>query len=99
MIHLRPRLAIAASSLLILCASHKSSAQETPAQQTSGTKQSAEARLKAVAKPKASGPAQDVIDTLSATHRFEQTAISLTAKKSPGSRTSSPSEASPPATR
>jgi dipeptidyl aminopeptidase/acylaminoacyl peptidase len=81
MIHLRPCLAIAASSLLILCASHSSIAQETPPQQTSGTKQSAEARLKAVAKPKASGPAQDVIDTLSATHRFEQTAISPDSKK------------------
>jgi dipeptidyl aminopeptidase/acylaminoacyl peptidase len=77
----RPRLAIAASSLLILCATHRSFAQETPAQQTSGTKQSAEARLKAVAKPKASSAAQDVIDTLSATHRFEQTAISPDGKK------------------
>jgi dipeptidyl aminopeptidase/acylaminoacyl peptidase len=81
MIHLRPRLAIAASSLLILCASHRSFAQETSPQETSGTKQSAEARLKAVAKPKASGAAQDVIDTLSATHRFEQTAISPDGKK------------------
>jgi len=81
MIHLRPCLAIAASSLLILCASHSSIAQETPPQQTSGTKQSAEARLKAVAKPKASGPAQDVINTLSTTHRFEQTAISPDGKK------------------
>ena len=77
----RPRLAIAASSLLILCASHRSFAQETPPQETSGTKQSAEARLKAVAKPNASGPAQDVINTLSATHRFEQTAISPDGKK------------------
>jgi dipeptidyl aminopeptidase/acylaminoacyl peptidase len=81
MTYLRPRLALAASSLLILCASHRSFAQETPPQQTSGTKQSAEARLKAVAKPNASGPAQDVIDTLSATHRFEQTAISPDGKK------------------
>jgi dipeptidyl aminopeptidase/acylaminoacyl peptidase len=77
----RPRLAIAASSLLILCATHRSFAQETPAQQTSGTKQSAEARLKAIAKPNASGPAQDVIDTLSATHRFEQTAMSPDGKR------------------
>jgi|HubBroStandDraft_6_1064221.scaffolds.fasta_scaffold01517_4 dipeptidyl aminopeptidase/acylaminoacyl peptidase len=81
MTYLRPRLALAASSLLILCTPHRSFAQETPTQQTSGTKQSAEARLKAVAKPKASGPAQDVIDTLSATHRFEQTAISPDGKK------------------
>jgi dipeptidyl aminopeptidase/acylaminoacyl peptidase len=81
MTYLRPRLALAASLLLILCSPHRSFAQETPPQQTSGTKQSAEARLKAVAKPKASGPAQDVIDTLSATHRFEQTAISPDGKK------------------
>ncbi len=77
----RARLAIAASSLVILCGSQRSFAQETPPQETSGTKQSAEARLKAVAKPKASGAAQDVIDTLSATHRFEQTAISPDGKK------------------
>jgi dipeptidyl aminopeptidase/acylaminoacyl peptidase len=82
MTRLRARLAIAASSLLTLCAAHPAFAQETPAsQQTSGTKQSAEARLKAVAKPRASGPAQDAINTLSATHRFEQTAISLDGKK------------------
>jgi dipeptidyl aminopeptidase/acylaminoacyl peptidase len=81
MIHLRPRLAIAASSVLILCGSHRSFAREAPSQETSGTKQSAEARLKAVAKPKASGAAQDVIDTLSATHRFEQAAISPDGKK------------------
>jgi dipeptidyl aminopeptidase/acylaminoacyl peptidase len=81
MIHLRPRLAIASFSLLILFAPNASSAQETPPQETSGTKQSAEARLKAVAKPKASGAAQDVIDTLSVTHRFEQTAISPDGKK------------------
>ncbi len=81
MIHLRPRLAIAASSLLILCCAHQAVAQETTAEQTSGTKQSAEARLAASAKPKASGPAEDVINTLSATHRFEQTAISPDGKK------------------
>src|SRR3984957_2795644 len=81
MIHLRPRLTIAPASLLIVFAAHRSAAQESPAQQTSGTKQSAEARLKAVAKPKASAPAQDVIDTLSATHRFEQAAISPDGKK------------------
>ncbi|HEY6384396.1 MAG TPA: hypothetical protein VIX91_01800, partial [Candidatus Acidoferrum sp.] len=77
----RPRLAIAASSLLILYAAHRSFAQETPAQETSGTKQSAEARLAASAKPKASGPAEDLLNTLSATHRFEQTAISPDGKK------------------
>jgi dipeptidyl aminopeptidase/acylaminoacyl peptidase len=77
----RSKLAIAASFLLILCTAHRSLAQETSPQQTSGTKQSAEARLKAVAKPKASGPAQDIINTLAATHRFEQAAISPDGKK------------------
>jgi dipeptidyl aminopeptidase/acylaminoacyl peptidase len=81
MTHVRTRLAVAAASLSILSAAHRSFAQETPPQQTSGTKQSAEARLKAVAKPKASGPAQDIINTLAATHRFEQTAISPDGKK------------------
>jgi dipeptidyl aminopeptidase/acylaminoacyl peptidase len=81
MTRLGPRLAIAASTLLILCIAHRAVAQETAAPQTSGTKQSAEARLKAVAKPNASGPAQDVINTLSATHRFEQAAISPDGKK------------------
>jgi len=81
MTRLRARLAIAASSLLILCAAHPTFSQESPAQQSSGTKQSAEARLAAVAKPNASGPAQDILNTLSATHRFEQTAISPDGKK------------------
>ena len=81
MTRLRARLAIAASSLLILCAAHPTFSQESPAQQTSGTKQSAEARLAAVAKPNASGPAQDILNTLSATRRFEQTAISPDGKK------------------
>src|SRR5580692_2272300 len=81
MIQFRSRLTIAASSLLILCAAHSAFAQETPAPKTSGTKQSAEARLAAAAKPKAAGPAQDVINTLSATHRFEQAAISPDGKK------------------
>jgi dipeptidyl aminopeptidase/acylaminoacyl peptidase len=81
MTRLGPRLATVASSLLMLCAAHRAAAQETSAQQSSGTKQSAEARLKAVAKPNASGPAQDVINTLSATHRFEQAAISPDGKK------------------
>jgi dipeptidyl aminopeptidase/acylaminoacyl peptidase len=77
----RSKLALAASSLLILCVSHSAFAQETPAAQTSGTKQSAEARLAAAAKPKAAGPAQDVINTLAATHRFEQAAISPDGKR------------------
>lgn len=81
MTRLRPLLAVASSSLLILCAAHRAFAQETAAPKTSGTKQSAEARLAAAAKPKAAGPAQDVINTLSATHRFEQAAISPDGKK------------------
>jgi dipeptidyl aminopeptidase/acylaminoacyl peptidase len=81
MTRLRSLLAIAASSLLIFCAALRAFAQETPAQQTSGTKQSAEARLAAGAKPKASATAEDVIKTLSATHRFEQAAISPDGKK------------------
>jgi dipeptidyl aminopeptidase/acylaminoacyl peptidase len=81
MIRQRARQAIAASSLLILGVARQSFAQEAPAQQSSGTKQSAEARLKAAAKPTPSGPAQDVINTLAATHRFEQTAISPDGKK------------------
>ena len=81
MARLRLLLAIAASSLLIFCVALRAFAQETPAQQTSGTKQSAEARLAAGAKPKASATAEDVIKTLSATHRFEQTAISPDGKK------------------
>jgi dipeptidyl aminopeptidase/acylaminoacyl peptidase len=81
MTRLRPRLAIAASSLLVLSAAHRAFAQEAPAQQSSGTKQSAEARLAAGAKPQASATAEDAIKTLSATHRFEQTAISPDGKK------------------
>src|SRR6202795_5053353 len=78
---LRPRLAMAASSLLVFSAAHRAFAQEAPAEQTSGTKQSAEARLAAGAKPKASATADDVIKTLSATQRFEQTAISPDGRK------------------
>jgi dipeptidyl aminopeptidase/acylaminoacyl peptidase len=81
MTQFRRRLAIAASSLLILFTAQRSFAQEAAAQQTSGTKQSAEARLAAASKPKASGPAQEVINTLAATHRFEQAAISPDGKK------------------
>jgi dipeptidyl aminopeptidase/acylaminoacyl peptidase len=85
MTYLRPRLAIATSSLLVFSVAHRSfaqqSAQESSAQQTSGTKQSAEARLAAGAKPKASATAENVIKTLSATHRFEQAAISPDGKK------------------
>ncbi|MGC1483213.1 MAG: hypothetical protein WA789_05425, partial [Candidatus Acidiferrum sp.] len=73
---LRPQLAIGAALLLFFFAGH-----QTSARQTSGTKQSAEARLAAAAKPKASATAQEVVDTLSATHRFEQAAISPDGKK------------------
>src|SRR4029077_18622537 len=80
------RLDIAASAMFILFFARRAFAQETPAQatpaqQTSGTQRSAEARLAAGAKPKASGRAEDVINTLSATHRFEQAAISPDGKK------------------
>jgi dipeptidyl aminopeptidase/acylaminoacyl peptidase len=81
MTRLRPRLAIAASSLFVFFAAHRVFAQEAPAEPTSGTKQSAEARLAAGAKPKASATAEDVIKTLSATHRFEQAAIAPDGKK------------------
>src|SRR5580700_10855856 len=81
MTRLRPRLAIAASSLLIFSAAERALAQEAPAEQSSGSKQSAEARLAAGAKPQASATAGDVIKTLSDTHRFEQTAISPDGKK------------------
>jgi dipeptidyl aminopeptidase/acylaminoacyl peptidase len=81
MTHLRLRLAIAASSLLFFFQANTSFAQVSPAQETSGTRQSAEARLAAAAKPKASGAAQDAINTLAATHRFEQAAISPDGKK------------------
>ncbi|MGB6597383.1 MAG: hypothetical protein WBE70_09690, partial [Candidatus Acidiferrum sp.] len=70
------RLALAAASLVILCAPLRISAQAT-----AGTKQSAETRLAAAANPRPSGPAQDVVNLLSATHRFEQAAISPDGKK------------------
>ena len=76
MTHLQSRLAIGAASLLVLCATNRISAQES-----SGTRKSAEARLAAAAKPKPPSPAEEVVNTLSATHRFEQTAISPDGKK------------------
>jgi dipeptidyl aminopeptidase/acylaminoacyl peptidase len=51
------------------------------AQEKSGTKKSVEARLKAQEKPKAAAPLDDVIQTLFATHHFEQVAISPDGKK------------------
>ncbi|MGC1089981.1 MAG: S9 family peptidase, partial [Candidatus Acidiferrum sp.] len=51
------------------------------AQEASHSKQSAEARLAAASKPKVSTPADEAIEILSATHRFEQTAISPDGKK------------------
>jgi dipeptidyl aminopeptidase/acylaminoacyl peptidase len=77
----RARPAIVAAALLIFFTTQNLFVQETAPQQTSGSKQSAEARLKAVAKPNASGSSQEVINTLSATHRFEQAAISRDGKK------------------
>lgn len=72
----RSRTAIAATTLLILCTSRSASAQET-----TGSQKAAEARLAAAAKPKASAPAQDAVNLLSATRRFEQAAISPDGKK------------------
>ena len=69
-------LAAAAIPLLLLCATHNSLAQER-----SGTKQSVEARLAAAQKAKTAAPLNDVIKTLFAAHRFEQTAISPDGKK------------------
>ena len=73
---LRYRLASATASLLLLSAPLSISAQES-----GGTRKSAEARLAAAAKPKPSTPVEEVVNTLSATHRFEQTAISPDGKK------------------
>ena len=81
MIQFQARVAIAASLFLSLCTAHQIAAQDSSPQATSGSKKSAEARLAAEAKPKASGAAQDIINTLSATHRFEQTAVSPDGKK------------------
>ena len=76
MLSFRSWLAFASASLLLFCAPHISFAQET-----SGSQKAAEARLAAAAKPKASAPAQDAVNLLSATHRFEQTAVSPDGKK------------------
>ncbi|MGC1619977.1 MAG: S9 family peptidase [Candidatus Acidiferrum sp.] len=76
MTRLLPRLATAAAALVLFSAPQRASAQET-----SGSQQSAEARLAAATKPKPSLPAEDVINLLSATHRFEQAAISPNGKK------------------
>jgi dipeptidyl aminopeptidase/acylaminoacyl peptidase len=81
MTQFQARRAIATASLLILCAAYQLAAQDSSPQTTSGTKKSAEARLAAEAKPKASGAAQEIISMLSATHRFEQTAVSPDGKK------------------
>jgi dipeptidyl aminopeptidase/acylaminoacyl peptidase len=58
------------ASLLILCASHPTRAQQ------SDTKQAAEARLEAAAKAKPSAGAAEAVNTLFLTHAFEQTALS-----------------------
>src|SRR5579862_7676074 len=51
------------------------------AQKKTASKQAVEARLKAAEKPKAASPIDDVIQTLFATHHFEQAAISPDGKK------------------
>ncbi len=76
MTHLRLELSIVAASLVFFVPTNGSCAP-----QSTGTKQAAEARLAAVAKPKASSAAEDIINTLAATHRFEQAAISPDGKK------------------
>lgn len=76
MTYLRLKLSIVAASLVLFFATNASCAP-----QSTGTKRAAEARPAAVAKPKASGAAGDIINTLSATHRFEQVAISPDGKK------------------
>ncbi|MGC1415762.1 MAG: S9 family peptidase [Candidatus Acidiferrum sp.] len=76
MISVGSKLAIAAALLVLLYSPQRASAQET-----SGSQKSAEARLAAAAKPKPSIPVEEVINLLSATHRFEQAAISPNGKK------------------
>lgn len=73
---LQARIAVTACSLLFLF-----SASAAFAQEASHSKQAAEARLAAASKPKVSTPADEAIQILSATHRFEQTAISPDGKK------------------
>lgn len=70
------RLAMAVSSSVALLFANTLLGQES-----SHSKHAAEARLAAAAKPKVSTPADDAIQTLSATHRFEQAAISPDGKK------------------
>ena len=57
------------------------SAPAVLAQTASTSKKAVEARLKAAEKPKATAPIDEVIQTLFATHQFEQTAISPDGKK------------------
>src|SRR5579859_1942228 len=76
MTYLRLELSIVAASLVFFVPTNGSCAP-----QSTGTKQAAEARLAAVAKPKASSAAENIINTLAATHRFEQAAISPDGKK------------------
>jgi len=68
--------AAAARSLLFLLAMNSSLAQEKAA-----TKQLAEARPAATAKPKAAAPLDEIVKTLFTTHQFQQTAISPDGKK------------------
>jgi dipeptidyl aminopeptidase/acylaminoacyl peptidase len=66
---------IAVACTLMLCA-HTLLAQEAPK-----SAKAVEKRLRAVEKPKASQPLDDVVKTLLAAHRFEQAAISPDGKK------------------
>jgi dipeptidyl aminopeptidase/acylaminoacyl peptidase len=53
----------------------------SPAQDASSSRKTVEARLKAAEKPQAAKPLDEVMNTLFAAHRFEQTSISPDGKK------------------
>jgi len=67
---LRARNAAIAATVLSFLASSHSFAQETP-----GTKQDFEKRLKAAQKPQTAAPLDDVVKTLFAAHTFQQAAL------------------------
>jgi len=73
---IQPKRAIVASLIFFFAAA---SALTSP--QTNHTKRAVEARLAADAKPHSSSSAQQIINLLSLTHRFEQTSISPDGKK------------------
>lgn len=64
------KLKIAAACALVFCSS------AVPAQQTSKSKKTVEARLKAEEKPKPAEPLDDAMKAIFTAHRFEQAAIS-----------------------